>query len=49
MRNLPFWGSDACYTAVLEHDGDLDEEDCEEKEGIIDVCELRGVVVLVSN
>lgn len=29
MCDLPFGGGDACYATVLEHDGDLDEGDCE--------------------
>ena len=48
MRNLPFGGGDACYATVLEHDGDLDEEDCEVKDGEIRVCQLGNGVLLVS-
>ena len=48
MCNLPFGGGDACYATVLEHDGDLDEEDCEVKDGEIRVRQLGNVVLLVS-
>ena len=48
MSSLLFGGGDACYATVLEHDGDLDEGDCEVKYGVIHVCQLGNVVLLVS-
>ena len=48
MRNSPLGGGDACYATVLEHNGDLDEEDCEVKDGVIRVSQLDNVVLLVN-
>ena len=48
MCDLPFRRGDACYATVLEHDGDLDEEDCEVKDGVIHICQLGNLVLLVN-